>query len=546
MIGLHRLSRSSVTALAATSPVLDELGPVRLSRHLVQLRLLADEAPAVDRAAGFTECLAVLEELQSGVPDQVANVLGAPETGAWSAWCLRRLLGGVSDDTAFELDLGHLGALGVAVAAAAGVDLEVPIPIRGGWVHLPALGRLRVADPDLWTMGRLRRAGDRIAVTWPGGRADRDGLGGAGWQPIRRIRFGADEPAEFLLDDVSPYRRLYGYRPADRLHAYEVALWQGLVEDAAQVLRERHPEWMPAVRRVLTVLVPLAARGADDGLSVTARDSIGAVALTVPSDGRQLASTLVHELQHNYVNLLHDIDPLFEPGDAGRHYSPWRDDARPLAGVAHGSTAFAGVARFWQRERAVGDRLSELEFALAVRQLRAAVGTLTASAEFLTSVGRALAASIGDLVEAMETDPVDATVGRLAADLAREHEFAWRIREATRSSAGSDQPVVHTRLRRLALRWMNAGVETIVPRPDDDPADLALLSGAYPAAARGYARRLAADPGDWGALATLLTSLDRTKPYAGDLGDLVAALRGADAFDRAAILAPVIAGNRTA
>ena len=31
--------------------------------------------------------------------------------------------------------------------------------------------------------------------------------------------------------------------------------------------------------------------------------------------------------QHNYVNLLHDIGPLFLPDDTDLHYSPWRDGA---------------------------------------------------------------------------------------------------------------------------------------------------------------------------------------------------------------------------
>jgi hypothetical protein len=171
------------------------------------------------------------------------------------------------------------------------------------------------------------------------------------------------------------------------------------------------------------------------------------------------------------------------------------------------------------------------------------VGTLTGAAGGLTPAGRALTASIGELVDTFETRSVDATVGRLAADLAREHEFAWRIRNGSRSAGGSDQPVVHTRLRRLVLRWMSAGGGEIVSRPGDDPADIALLSGAYPDAARRYARQLLADPADLGRLATLLTCADHMVAYTGRPEDLAAALRDADAPARAAILAPWTAGD---
>jgi HEXXH motif-containing protein len=545
MINRHRLPRSAVTALAATSSVLGDLRPVRLSRHLLQLRMLAERAPAERTAAVLDQGLAVLTGLQAALPERVAEVIGAPDAGAWSAWCLRRLSGGVTDEVPLAVDLAHAGALATSVAVSAGVDLEAPVPIRAGRVYLPQLGRLRVAADPVWTVGRLTRSGDRISVTWPGGRAERDALTGPGWEPIRRVRFGADGPAELQLDDVSPYRRLYGYRPGDRLSPAEVRRWRELVAEAALVLGERHPRWAYAVREVLSVLVPLAARGATSGLSATARDSIGAVALTMPSDGRQLALTLVHELQHNYVNLLHNIGPLFGPDDADRYYSPWRDDARPLAGVLHGATAFAGVAHFWRRERAAGGRYAELEFALAVRQLRVAVRTLTGAPAGLTAAGRALTSSIAELVADLETYPVDPAAARLAADLASEHEIGWQIRQALRPApgAGAGQPVVQSPLRRLALRWMGTDRPTIVARGGADPAGLDLLTGAYPAAAVRYARRLLADPGDPDTVTALLICAAHTTPYRGHPADLMAALRDADPAGRAAILAPWISSD---
>jgi HEXXH motif-containing protein len=545
MIDRHRLPRAAVTALAATSPLLGDLRSVRLSRHLLQLRMLAQRAPA-ERTAALDEGLAVLAELQAARPEAVADVMGSPDAGAWSAWCLRRLSGGVTDKVPLAVDVAHIGALATSAAVSAGVDVETPVPIRAGRVHLPQLGRLSVAADPVWTVGTLTRSGERISITWPGGRADRDVLAGPHWEPIRRVGFGADNPVDLQLDDVSPYRRLYGYRPGERLSPAEVRRWRELVTEAATVLEERHPEWAYAVREILSVVVPLAARGPTSGLSATARDSIGAIALTMPSDGRQLALTLVHEVQHNYVNLLQNVGPLLQPDGADRYYSPWRDDARPLAGVLHGSAAFAGVADFWRRERRGGGRYAELEFALAVRQLRMAVNTLSGSSAVLTPAGRALTSSIGDLVADCETDPVDPAAARLAADLADDHEIAWQIRQAVRSAPGKDpgQPVVQSPLRRLVLRWMSSDWPRILARGREDPAGLDVLSGAYPAAAERYARRLMDDPDDPGTVAALLTCAAHTTPYPGHPADLLAALRDADAAGRAAILAPWIAADR--
>jgi len=68
----HRLPRSALTGLACTSSVLDDLHPVRLSRHLLQLRMLARQAPGGASATAFGECLAALTAVQATAPAATA------------------------------------------------------------------------------------------------------------------------------------------------------------------------------------------------------------------------------------------------------------------------------------------------------------------------------------------------------------------------------------------------------------------------------------------------------------------------------------------
>jgi HEXXH motif-containing protein len=567
--GVHRLTPPDITALAPASPALAGLGAARLSRHLLQIRALADQVGARaaedGELAGFAGSLAALATMQRSAEDEIAGLLGAPDTGAWSAWCLRRLLGAVSDEVRFPLDLAHLGALALTAAVVTGIAAEVVVPIRDGWLVLPSLGRLRVDPPATWRLATARRDGTGLTVDRPGGgihlRVDGGRPGGAGWEPMHRLRLDAERPAGLLIDDITPYRRLYGYPPGDRLRPAELERWRELIDGAWKRLCRDHPPWAAAFGQVISVLAPLAPRGPVVGVSATARDGVGAIALTPPADSRALALTFVHELQHNYVNALHNVSPLFRDGTTDRLYSPWRDDPRPLAGVLHGTAAFLGVADFWRREPAGPDRLAELEYALTVIQVRTGHRTLTASPGGLTAAGRSLTGSIGATLAGMDVRPVGAVIRRLARDLAREHRAAWRIAHeppaapevlalldggtpvaapAAPRAGEPDQPAVPSRLRRLAERWLalpgGPGIAAAA-RPQDVPMDVATLAGDYRAAARGYARRLVHEPDDLRSLTGLLVSARHTPspPPAPEV--LALALRSADERGRAAILA---------
>ncbi|BCY08603.1 HEXXH motif-containing putative peptide modification protein [Actinoplanes sp. L3-i22] len=561
MTGVHRIAPPALTALASASPVLAGLGPARLSRHLVQIRALADQvrasAAGAGERAGLDGSLAALVTIQRAAEGPVAELLGAPEVGAWSAWCLRRLFGTVSDAEPLVTDLAHLGALAVTAAVITGRRAEVVVPVRAGWLVLPSLGRFRVTRAPGSALARARRDDSGLTVDGPDGTmhlaVERGRPAGAGWEPMHRVRLDADPPVGLVIDDITPYRRLYGYPASDRLPPEELDLWRDLVHRAWHRLRGRHRPWATAFGRLISVLAPLAPRATAEGISSTARDSIGAIALTRPVDPRELAVTFVHELQHNYVNILHDIGPLFRAGGAERLYSPWRDDPRPVAGLLHGAVAFLGVADFWRRELGAGDRVAELEFAVTAAQVRIGHRTLMGSAGDLTDAGRALAGSIGATLDELEAQPVGPAVRRVTRDIVREHRAAWQVAHLPpaedevlallagravapgweRPGTVSDQPLVPSRLRQLAQRWLT---HADVSGERDSAMDVAAIAGRYREAARGYAARLTVDPADVRAIAGLVVSAERLGPAPVHPQVLAQALRRTDEAGRAEIL----------
>ena len=66
-----------------------------------------------------------------------------------------------------------------------------------------------------------------------------------------------------------------------------------------------------------------------------------------------MAEMIIHELSHQRVFRLQDMDPLIDSEvhgsgwDICEIYSPWRDDPRPVNGVFHGFVVFTEAAKFW-------------------------------------------------------------------------------------------------------------------------------------------------------------------------------------------------------
>jgi uncharacterized protein len=331
----------------------------------------ASEAVKVALRSAWT----LLTTIDQDRPEALDGVLGHPYVRAWAVRCLQQMkLAGPADDEhvadtrALAADLGHLGAISAVAAVRAGISARVIVPLMGGAVNLPTLGRLTVgpaeavpvAGPEPVT-ATVEITGDAISIQarescWTLALADlQDGppsavtVAGDGrsaeWQPVRTLRAPG---LRVVLEDTDPYRDCHQWRAAPRLTEPEFNQWQRQFEDAWQEIVREHAAYAPALAAGLTTLMPLAAAQEGSDVSAAARHAFGAVAAALPADPVTLALLLIHEFQHVKLGAILDLYDLYDPADDRLFHAPWRDDKRPLEGLLQGTYAHLAVTDFWR------------------------------------------------------------------------------------------------------------------------------------------------------------------------------------------------------
>jgi len=61
----------------------------------------------------------------------------------------------------------------------------------------------------------------------------------------------------------------------------------------------------------------------------------------------RVAESILHEAMHLKLTLIENIVPLVQPNTTSLHYSPWRDEERPVRGVLHGLFVFRAIYEFY-------------------------------------------------------------------------------------------------------------------------------------------------------------------------------------------------------
>lgn len=392
----HALADTAFAALAAGRPsaaTIDELRRAQLGKHLLLLRAIVQAAPEQTRPA--------YARLTAADPAVVRARVADPLFGAWAASCLRALAGG---------DTSDLAEMAERAVGGPGPPVLTPVPRDDGE------GGRAVGGPVPRDDGEGGRA--------VGGPVPRD-RGGDARRRITAIRDGL--AIEVRLEDADPVRSRLGLTPAGRLSAGQVAHWQDCLAAAWRLLVDRHRPAAEVLAAVLRVIVPVEPDPAACGISATSADAYGAVAMSVPRDGTELAVGLLHETQHSLLNAVHYLFDLHrDPGRLG--YSAWRDDPRPASGILHGAYAYLAVTRFWRTEvRHGAGRLAAFEFARWREAVASAAGDLLASGG-LTPAGTRFVAALRDEVRPWLDEPVPAGVARLAAAANADHRARWRLR----------------------------------------------------------------------------------------------------------------------
>jgi HEXXH motif-containing protein len=518
----ERLTSADLTALVygqeAQRIPLGKVCCGQLGKHKVLLRAVvrlgAVAVPAARSALG--EHYNLLAAAEKRAPEAVTDVLRHPHVGAWAARCVRQLW---QDPGSAPADLGYLGAIAVSAAIRAGHPCSLTLELRDGTLTLPTLGRAVLPGPHATVTVRgpaetSITAGDQTVVISPGSAAD-----AAGWQAVRRLRFG---DRQLLLDDLDPNRSYDPYPLPDRLDTADVARWQNALDEAWRLLSAYHPGYAAALQEGLRSLVPIGQRADDRNVSATSGDAFGAVAASIPSSGPALAVALVHEFQHAKLCAITDLEPLFQRKSRHLFYAPWRPDPRPADALLQGIFAHMAVADFWRVHRGVAlgrERLiANVEFARWLRQTDHAARLLLDRHDVLTAAGRRLLSDVTARLTGWLEEPVPEPARKLAEETALDHLSCWRLRNlspdpddvgrltadwlAGRAAHGN----VRTRVRGTALTaGRNVRPDLLylklrdpeqfgLEEADSDVPDVAYARGEHAAAARGYLAQLRADP----------------------------------------------------
>ena len=337
-------------------------------------------------------------------PEALDAVLAHPYVRVWAVRCLERLKQSSpaaepdpaqAQEDGLVADVGHLAAIAAATAVRADDKIEVTIPVTGGAVHLPTLGRLVLGAGEpgrqpheaiFVTNGNtasIRIGEDCWEITHAGlsnepSRVVSLGNDGAvGWQPVRRL---TAHDFSVALEDTDPYRNCHQWPAAARLTEAAAARWQQHFAGAWQEISRDFPAFAPAIAAGLTVLMPMSPAPAGRDVSAAARHAFGAVGAALPADATTLAMLIIHEFQHVKLGAILDLYDLYDPADTRLYHAPWREDMRPLEGLLQGTYAHLAVSEYWRtRKRITAGRAAQEageRFAFWHGHTRAAIETL--------------------------------------------------------------------------------------------------------------------------------------------------------------------------
>jgi uncharacterized protein len=424
----HGLPQDHFDAMAAgfgDAESISYLSAAQRSVRRALLRLVHDRVSPVSHlaAAGWD----LLARLDRAAPSFVDEVLAHPYVRAWAERCLRRA-GPATAAGAPPADGGYLASIAAAAAIRSGTLADLDVPVSGGYLHLPTLGRLRVGDTATAALTTI--GADAFQVRTASGQWHVEpGAQGPDWDPTRQLRAG-----DFVvrLEDTDPYRDCHQWPAAPRLTAAEAAAWQATFEEAWRLIEDSYPQYAPAIAAGLSVLLPLANDEAGREISAAAREAFGAVAVGLPACGADLARLIIHEFQHVKLGALYDMFDLWDRTDPRVYYAGWREDSRPLGALLQGAYAHIGVTDYWRvRRRAVTgpDALAADEQFARWRMMTAdAIETLAGSGG-LTQLGARFVAGMGATVQSWLGEPAGAAAEAAARDWAVARSAARQRRQ---------------------------------------------------------------------------------------------------------------------
>lgn len=438
----HRISRPHFDALVAghgDESALRALLRVERTWRLGLLRLVLDALRAEPALCGpLTPAEQVWDLLVAAErrdASAVAEVLRYPPVGTWAAHVLRRLRESepASTETPLWSDIGYLHMLAASTAIRAQLDFAVTVPAADGYVVLPTLGCARLPQPAVSGAVTVQVSGEVVTISSETTSIRIPQRAGAedGWLALPQASAQVGEHTIAVqLDSFDPYRAFRGPQPPQLLRTEHIRRWRDHLAQAWQLLGRACPQLLPPVGMSVSMIVPLLPNQRFRVTSASAGDAFGAMTVSQPRDGVELAATLVHEFQHMKLGALLHLVSMHDREPPQRLYAPWRDDPRPLAGLLQGAYAFTGVAEFWQSARnhlaAGAKRHAEFEFARWRQHVLTVLRQLRDLPE-LTDFGRQLVSGLSRVAISWPADAVPPDVGAAADAAATDHWLRWRL-----------------------------------------------------------------------------------------------------------------------
>lgn len=163
--------------------------------------------------------------------------------------------------------------------------------------------------------------------------------------------------------------------------------WLTALDAARALIRTHLPALAAEHAQVLAGVVPVGFEP-EKSLSASYFEAIGQVYVSLHPQTVVMAEALIHETQHNKLNLLLWSDPLLEE-DGALHVSPVRPDPRPLRGVLLAAHAFLPVADLHRALIAARHPLADPERLASVERVNSEALDVLAAAR-PTAIGKVL------------------------------------------------------------------------------------------------------------------------------------------------------------
>ncbi len=213
-------------------------------------------------------------------------------------------------------------------------------------------------------------------------------------------------PIKLALKDINPIAEIEAHPDktgnALDLGGHSEEDWRAALTQCLDWILELWPELFEEMEILLKQIVPVGYSDTRH-LSASYREAVGTIYLTLHPHLLTMTEALIHEFQHNKMNLASYSDIFLENAFFPLYKSPVRPDPRPLWGVLLAVHAFLPVSEFYRKMRAAHHPVSQTQdFERRLKEIdeknREGMETLRMHARW-TPAGRALMKEL----EALET-----------------------------------------------------------------------------------------------------------------------------------------------